>query len=303
MAKLVIGNDKTTGVPALYRNINKDKFGATIDNFLGDVDANGTLDKAEKLGSITLTGVRTVKTGAMTNVFKGKELKPNSVFSAPNLVEIEGDADLGIGGMMGLYNEATNLTAVSMPNLVTVGPYGLATAFCVPDVTSATLTSLQTVQEGGMSKAFQDSRIVTISLPALKTVGARGLQYCFQGVSGTELTAVSMPELEEAGDYGFYQTFSGCTKLATIGFPKLKTIGSRCFASAFGKLLAQSLSFPALTSVQADSFGYSAQTLAFRLWANLTEIHFPAAIQSDVQSMYGYASNFGAANATIYFDL
>ena len=305
MAKLVIGNNKTTGVPAVYRELNKNKFGITIDNLIGNVDANGVLGAPATLGSITLTGVRVVPTRTFDVMFWGAVFQPNSTFSAPDLMEVQGDTgDLAErGAFTDAFHGTTNLTTISMPNLTTIGEFGLDSACKYSDVSAFNFASLQSVSSYGLYSTFESSKVVNASFPSLKTVYSRGCQGIFYG--DTVLESASFPELEEVGNYGFYNAFTGCSALSSLTFSKLKTIGNYGFSAAFrgGTSSLQTLSFPALETVGAYVFGNSNSSLAFTATSGITEIHFPAAIQSDIEALYGYANKFGAPNATIYFDL
>ena len=63
-----------------------------------------------------------------------------------------------------------------------------------------------------------------------------------------------------------------------------------------------SISFPALTTILSATNKTALQNM-FDGCTNLTEIHFTSAVQARVEAQTGYSTNFGATNATIYFDL
>ena len=114
--------------------------------------------------------------------------------------------------------------------------------------------------------ALEDASKITV-------IANYGLSYAFYRCAG--LTgSISFPSLTSIGDYGLFYAFHMCRGLTgSVSFPKLKTVSTNGLNNAFSNC------------------------------TNLTEIHFPAAIQSTIEGLTGYSSKFGATNATIYFDL
>lgn len=271
MAKLVIGNDKTTGVPAVYREVNKNKAGMVVDNFVGSI-TSGTLTEPT-VSSITMSGVTVINTKALAYRFYGATFETNATFSAPDVTEIK---QSGMASTFDVFTWGGGLVSISMPNLETIGVDGCS-SMCnaMSTLTSFDLSNLETVGEGGLYSAFSETAITSANLSKVETCGERAL-------SGT---------------------FSDCAGLASVNLSALKSAGTRCFRSAFKNCaLLTSISFPALETVGTECFGYSKSTLAFS-GSGITEIHFPAAIQVTVEALYGYSSKFGATDATIYFDL
>ena len=128
----------------------------------------------------------------------------------------------------------------------------------------------------------------------------RSFFYRFAGCR--DMTRISFPDLERIGGQGLQRVCSECANLSVVDFPKLQTLASAALTGAFNTCSSlQEISFPALRNVADGAFGTS--SLCFAKCTALTSIHFPAAIRSTIQSTTGYASNFGAVNATIYFDL
>ncbi len=105
----------------------------------------------------------------------------------------------------------------------------------------------------------------------IRTIDRKGLSSTFRKCTG--ITSVSFPELTSIGQYGLTDVFYGCTGITSVSFPKLTSIG------------------------------YDGLNGTFSGCTGITEIHFRSDAQSTVEAASGYSSNFGASNATIYFDL
>jgi hypothetical protein len=100
---------------------------------------------------------------------------------------------------------------------------------------------------------------------------------------------------------GLANAFSGCTGLTgSVSFPSLTSVGTTGLTNAFSGCtgLTGSVSFPSLTRVMTVGLSN-----AFKGCIGITELHFRADAQSVIKKSAGYSSNFGATNATIYFDL
>lgn len=182
-------------------------------------------------------------------------------------------------------------------------PYAYAVSNGVLTATTGDIASFKGVNSIGQSAlnyAFYQRSNLTgeLSFPDLVTVDMYGFNYAFNGCKG--ITSVNLPLLETAGDGAFTNAFYQCNKITSINMPALKTIKTSTFNYAFnGCSSLTSISFPSLTSMYTNSFG----NYAFGSCSKLTEIHFRADKQSAIESLTGYSKNFGATNATIYFDL
>ena len=148
------------------------------------------------------------------------------------------------------------------------------------------------------------------------------------------LISASFPDLETISqNYTCYYAFSNCSSLTNTGLQNLKTIsgdgtcmhmyeycmsltstGLDNLESITGKAACQTMfyscaglvrvDFPKLTVVSGtDAMGKDTATGMFRNCTNLAEMHFRADAQATIEGLSGYASKFGAKNATIYFDL
>lgn len=136
--------------------------------------------------------------------------------------------------------------------------------------------SLPALQTANMSQRFQSPNITDIDLPALENVVNSGLSSTF---SNTHVTEVIFPRLTKIDRLsGMAGTFENCPYLTMAAFP-------------------------ALTTIYGDWPYQWALENCFYNCPNLEEIHFRADSRAVIESQSTYDTNFGAPNATIYFDL
>ena len=181
-------------------------------------------------------------------------------------------SDEGSNGLYYAFRGCTGISGVSFPELVSVG-------------------------KSGMRGAFYDcTGIRSISFPKLVNVGQYGFQLAF--IRGTNITSAHFPLLNEIASYGMSDCFSGCTALRSVSFPKLAKVYSSGLGGTFRGSSISSISFPSLVG-GSSSFNHE----TFAECTSLTEIHFREDAESFITGLYYYSSNFGAPNATIYFDL
>lgn len=308
----------------------KTKLGFTIDNFIGDLSADGVLTTPKPIGdTLDFSGVVEWKAG-MRSAFATKSIK-NILF--PDLKHISG------GSMYSMFEQNMAIQTVSFPALVNIS----ASSACeymfskCNNLESAYFPELQEVQGARLCpNMFQSCYdLHTFSAPKLKTIGPYNFSGQFQQIfSGdSKLINVDLTSLEKIeGLYACSYMFSNCSKLETILLPSLKTIGhlssggGECNAmftscsslstvdlsgleSILGKTTCQqmfayckaltTISFPSLTRIE----GTTPMDNMFPGCTNLLEIHFRADMQTTVEALSEYSKKFGATNATIYFDL
>lgn len=317
LAKGVTAHDKTgvqiTGT--MESGGSSEKYGATVDTFLGDVDANGVLQAPTAQTDLVFDGVTDLANFALQYKFYENHVVSSASF--PQLVQISGKNALHY-----CFRNAP-IENISFPVLQSVtGENGLS------NVCSSVSASIQSV-----------------SFPALTTVsGITSFSSAFSNCG--EITSASFPVLEEiTGNTAFSSCFASCPALTNVSFPKLKKIGSdtttvinyRHFYGSFRSTGITSLEFPELTAIYCTGSGASlgtfggnstiqklyfpkltvidkspaytgnstAQNYIFSDCNSLTELHFGAANQAAIEATEGYPTLWGrgAGNATVYFDL
>lgn len=261
-----LGNKPVGVSKVVVRQVAKTKYGISIDNLLGDVDANGVLQSS----------------------------------SAPFEVKVVGVKVIGANAMQYKFHSLSNLTSADFSSVETIESYGLYYAMQGSGVVSVDFSNLKVVNNRGLYSAFSGSAVETAIFSNLETISEYG---CYEIFRNTRLKTIDLHNLVSVSGNGLYNAFDS-SGLENIDLSALTTLGSYAFRGAFADTKIKSISFPALTSVQANSFGTSSSsTQAFKNCTALTEIHFRADMQSTIEALSGYASKFGAVNATVYFSL
>ena len=152
------------------------------------------------------------------------------------------------------------------------GAYQIPTAPFTVD-----LSAIKSIPESGLAYKWRDSRVVGLIKIGVEDLSASyALSYAFYGCTG--LTSVDLSSLTTInGGLAMSRAFEGCRGLTTMSFPALKEILSAATQNQFNNMFVNC--------------------------TNLTEIHFPSNMQERVEQLTGYSTQFGATNATIYFDL
>lgn len=144
-----------------------EKYGATINDFLGDV-VNGVLQTPSGTLSIEIDDVTSITTG--TAAYTAIKNYRTTYFSLPNLTTVGS----GLLGMMQAFVSMSGLKEINFPSLSSVG-------------------------ESGMQRAFMGcTSLKTLSLPSMTNISQMySFQYAFSGCTGLEV--VSMPNLTTIG--------------------------------------------------------------------------------------------------------
>ena len=339
-ANITAGNIKKDvqilGVTGTYEGGGSTKYGCTIDNLLGDVDANGVLQlPANTSGDIVFTGVKKIANNSLAYKFIYRRDITHGV-SFPDLEEINGD-----NGARNMFQQCLYITSVSLPELITIsGLYGAYYMFynCT-HITSALVLPKLTIVSGdygaGNMFAYCDS-LTSVSLPELTTVsGSYGASSMFIWCSS--LTSFSAPKLKTlSGSSCLDNFFYNCHNLTTIDLSAIETADAgsalRFFCGACYAL--PEMRFTKLNSIKGPSvlsyaFTYcraitdiyfnALTTTSFGSYVNQfnimfnsdtastsgnVNVHFPSNLQSTIQGLTGYPL-FGGTNGriTLLFDL
>lgn len=236
-------------------------------------DASGAIVKGAPL---SFDGVTSIAAYGLQNKFKGASWIGSVAF--PDLVTVSNDYSL-----QNTFKDCLKLTDAYFPELVTI---------------SGTRAFWATFGRENGTQSLQ-----TITFPKLERVtGNNGMRSCFSGSTNVAITSAYFPELVELGVEAMIYAFWGGSNLETVTFPKLATVASNGLASAFTNTKIQTISFPSLSNASSTSM-FDANT--FTGCSQLSEIHFPAGLQSFVESITGYSTLWGrgAGNATVYYDL
>ena len=256
------------------------KFGVSLDNLLGNVDANGVYQLSDAPFTFDATSIKKLPDG-LGDLFAYKFY------------------DLPLTGTVDLSN-------------YTHDAFNPFTAQFFTQAFSYTgVQKLITPREryGGSPMQFYQSfqhcdalKEIVFSNPIISSSVFsfnETFQHCdFSGAS------INFDIITNIGKYGFYSAFKYCKLPEEIRFTNLTEItGVSSFRGAFSQTTGcKRYFFPSLTSVTSDAFG----DRTYLTWYNATdveEIHFRADTQATIEAVTGYSSKFGATNCTIYFDL
>lgn len=286
------------------------KYGCTIDNLLGDVDANGVYQlPTDTSGDIVFTGLKKFGTYsyAMYYKFYGYTNLTHGV-SFPDLEEADSQYCLNDSF------SATSITSFLMPKLTKVS--GISALYAVCNGTKITTASLPELIEvtanNGLRSAFSNNYFMTsFSASKLKTVsGTYALYYLCSG--NITLTSMDLSALETAdAGYALGYLCQSCYKLPEMRFTKLKSIaaGSVLYGAFYGCKEITDIYFNALTTTSFGSqtnqfFMFNTGTNGTAATSGNVNVHFPSNLQSTIAGLGGYP-NFGATagRVTLLFDL
>lgn len=252
------------------------KYGATIDDFLGDEDANNVLQAPTQEFNLSFTTITDIAAKALQ--YRFSSLKVKSVLF-PELTTISGASALNYA-----FRDCSSLTSVSFPELTTISgnnTLSFAFSYCT-SLTSVSFPKLTTISGGtALSEAFnQNTGLTSVSFPKLTTIsGNNALSYAFE--SCTSLTSISFPKLTTISGAGaLSNAFRNCTSITSISFPKLTT-------TSFGSRVNQ------FASMMNNTGTGTTHT-----------IHFPSNLQSKISGLTGYPLFGGTSGYVVLaFDL
>lgn len=192
------------------------------------------------------------------------------------------------------YNQSTTYNYFSGSTVT----YTFTGALSFPDLEVVkSATGIDSNVYGGMQEAFVSSEITSASFPKLRTVEEKGL---YSACANTRVATVSFPALTTIDNNGMYQAFSNTPIIQEeLRFPSLTTIQDCGLQETFSGtgIAINKVYFPALTTIVGDALDGTFYQ------ANVQEIHFRTDMQATVEALPAYTQKFGAANATVYFDL
>lgn len=213
MGTLYIGDQKVC--PAIVTGGGtSEKYGASIDNMLGDVDANGSLQESTETFNLVFNGV--------------KILEESYVLAYK-------------------FYRFSNLTGVSFPDLeiIQTGSYILQYAFSNASITSISFPKLQTIYAlGAFQAAFSfNSALTQVDFPELTTItgaavtdGQTAFSQCFTRC--TSLAQISFPKLNLIDKASIFSNcFSYCTSIQHIYFNALKTTSFGSNVNQFNNMM------------------------------------------------------------------
>lgn len=183
------------------KKVAKEKYGATVDSLLGDVDADGNYVVPSKPVEINLAGVKSIGSKGlykrftdMTNIvsFEAEDLETVAAngltytfYYCKQLtdINIRNIRSIGYAGLQQAFNDARVTGHLDLDMLETVGDKGLEEAFCYNNITSIGLKNLKTLGSESMIRAFRGTKLITVSFPSLTSVQTNSFRDMFYSVS------------------------------------------------------------------------------------------------------------------------
>lgn len=274
MAKLCVG-DIPIGAMNWIRTeeVPEERFGASLDTFIGKVDENGVLQETKNTTSLTLRNVKKIGDRALQYLFYG----------------------------------SNSITSVDFSSVEEIGAQSLYRTFVESSIKHVDLHSVKRITSNSLCYTFYRSSLTGhVDLSAL--VSADGHLALAGAFSSTDITSVDLSNLVEVNSAGLDSTFYSCRSLTQVDLSSLTTInspsGNPAMQATFGSCSKlQTISFPSLISISDTGVFGPSYNLIFSRCSALTEIHFRKDIQETIEAITGYSEKFGATNATIYFDL
>ena len=259
------------------------KFGVSIDNLLGDVDANGNYNARTELFTVDMTQVKKV-IGF-------------------------GYADLPNGGVGYCYNTFSHkfyycgnlVGTIDLSNLEetsTSGDAWFEYAFAMTSVDTVYLPKNPTHVVLEYSFA-NNNQLTDVYIQSTDLNSALQLQHTFQSCKALK----NIHGLDKVVSMALYYTFNDTGLDGELHFDSLTTMG--LCQSTFVNTKITKLYFPSLTTFSVSNpFGSSKYVSMIQNCTDLVEMHFRADAQATVEALTGYSSKFwGPSTLTIYFDL
>lgn len=294
------------------------RYGVTLDNFFGSVDANGKMSAPSITTNLSFDGVKDLGQYALRRTFSNNPTIATAVF--PDLTTISENYALNNS-----FNGCHNLTSLSFPKLTTTSAQYEFYGMCAnPSARTIDLSSLTNANPRSFYQACNsNTNLTSIDFSSLTTAkGPLAFYQAFQNC--TALSSISFPELVQIGSetatgtngQTFALAFSG-TDITELRFPKLEKIYINGGTAGNNGTFAnnetiQKMYFPKLDTIDhspaytgTSSSVISARKLIFYNCTSLTEIHFAAANETAIKATAGWSTLWGrgAGNATVYFDL
>lgn len=248
------------------KKVAKTKFGCSVDNFIGDVDADGNYNPSMESFEVNLAGVKSVPIQGLWYRFAGTNI---SKFIANDLLSIVAQG------------------------------FSYCFVFC-RNLTEASFDAIEEISDNAcFSYCFQNtSKLDKISFKKLKKINSDNtFNYAFSGTKYSGDYSEVFPELEEVS--GTNALNFQATNSVQYFFPKLKKIigHSSKINAIFGSAYKSGIIYklPSVTEITGYVWNIGSSYAG--------EIHFAAANQAAIEACEGYSYKWGFAGATIYFDL
>lgn len=318
MAKLYLGSREIT--PILKMGEPK-AFNVDGYDWLGEINAQGTLVSPTKDLNIVFTGVKDLSGSIFYNFFSSDSRLKSISF--PDLESISGDsaclrgfrysalssvsfpklASISGDSVFQMAFNSTNIENLSFPELLTITGTGVFSNAISSNniIKTISFPKLTSAASNTFYQLAQNSTTEEASFPLLTTIGDSGFRLAF---ANSSLETLNLNSLTTAGNNVFDSALYG-TNIRIISFPSLTTVGSKCFT----KMVSGHNFSPILTdiyfnSLNSNSFGGNTDCFNNMLdeAPNVT-VHFPIGLEATIGNWSDVLAGFGGTNTTILYDL
>lgn len=306
--KVIIGNVHNNTTPTFQPShqtvveLKPKKYGVDVDGYIGDVDMFGYLHDATSSGTVDMSDIW---------YFSRDEQLKEMFMNNPN---ITGVVKLGMKRFtqhaMDDCFKNTNITGFEFTELEEISPengYSPLTYSDLRDCPMLETIRFDKLQTVSTSICFQQKfsqlpRLTTFEAPLLQSVTSQAsFASAFSG-SGA-LTTIDLSSLETIGMSSFASAFSH-TGLTSMSFTALTTVGQHSLRNAFyGCSYLTDLYFPAVTTSTFTNYSSDRSFMDMLGGCSGVIVHFPASVQSTVQSLSDFVNGFSGTNTNIVYDL
>jgi hypothetical protein len=197
MAKFVIGTSITQAVPAFIPGGYSERYGLSLDNFIGKVDANGQIISIGTMPSISFDGVESIGASAIQYAFCHKTFVASQTISFPDLTTINGNK--------ACYHTFDNITNAGTGSSTTNG---------IVDMSSLTSISGTSACEGMFYQAMRIKEFRFTNLTSIS--GNYACKEMFYNCP--HFTTISFPALTTVSNSNAFTDMFMYTNLTAIHF-------------------------------------------------------------------------------------
>lgn len=236
----------------IEKQVAKKKFGATVDTFLGDVDANGVLQTPTEPVDLVFDGVKEIPTSGLINMFSRKE--SIGFVSFPDLETV------GASSLEYAFG-TSSITGIFIENIKNIKGTRALQDLCynAKQLTSVTIKSLpETIgQEKFFYRAFYTaSNLATVDVDFESVKHIKG-ESCLYAMFQNDYKAgveINLGNLETIEGNNAAQYFCASTGVTSVNLKKLQKIsGSSCCGSAFANTKITKADLRKLTTIEGSS--------------------------------------------------
>lgn len=307
------------------------RYGSDVRAFLGEIDANGILQKPttpqfdlvftgvkgftayeptvgvllrrfqnlETIKSVSFPDLKTINTAyAMTNAF----------YKCTGITSVDLSSLQTITGQQAINNAfygCTNLTTVDMGALTSINANNSANQ-CFSDCTSLTSVDLHSLTYAkNISSMFKNTTsLESIDLSALTNWYEGSNVFENSGIKSINLK--NLTSLGGSGNYSASNIFKGCSRLEKVKFESLTSVGNNGNWLP-GQLFGQctSLTEVAFYGVNNATFT-NTSNICFESWltgCTGVTVRFPMRVQTKLTTFSNVTSGLGGTNTTVLFDI